>query len=96
MDSFKTSDWNNAFHPLIIDREKSMSNPCHIIKKASAFFEEYTVHLSPLKQQRIGMISYDVVCETGFELVFKSSHGYSACVTPETKTKLIEREWGNS
>jgi len=95
MDSFKTSDWNNAFHPLIIDREKSMSNPCHIIKEGSAFFEEYTVHLSPLKQQRIGMISYDVVCEMGFELVFKSSNGHSVCVAPGTTEKLVQRGWAS-
>jgi hypothetical protein len=53
-----------------------------------------SIHLvSPLKQFRSEIQSYEIICKEGLELVIKSSDGSPACVKPETKTKLIERGW---
>ncbi len=50
-----------------------------------------------LKTQIKNGISPDfLTCTDGFELIFKSSDNSPACVKPETKDKLFERDWGYS
>ncbi len=48
---------------------------------------------SPLKQVLKGILSSDVKCNAGLELMIKSSDGSPACVKPKTGLKLKERGW---
>ncbi len=50
--------------------------------------------MSPLKQIQAGILSDDVACRTGFELILKSSNGNPACVLPSTASKLVSAGWG--
>jgi len=52
--------------------------------------------LRPLHQFKAGVESNDIQCKDNFGVVIKTSDGSSACVTPETKQKLIERGWAKS
>jgi hypothetical protein len=49
--------------------------------------------LSPLKQFELGTPASKVICNQGFQLIFKTEDGLPACVRPETVQKLIERGW---
>lgn len=49
--------------------------------------------ISPLKQFKSGIKVNEIQCTADLQLVVKSSNGSPACVTPETKQKLIERGW---
>jgi hypothetical protein len=49
---------------------------------------------TPLKQVRSGIDASKVVCNQGFQLIFKKEDGSPACVKPDTAQKLIERGWG--
>ena len=49
--------------------------------------------LVPLKQFKDRNHLEDITCKEGMVLVMKASDGSPACVTPETKIKLIERGW---
>lgn len=49
---------------------------------------------SPLQQYRAESRD-DVKCQIGFELLRKASTGFTACITHETKTKLVKRGWGS-
>lgn len=51
------------------------------------------VDLPPLKQLGNGVLPSDITCADNLQLVFKSSDDSPACVTLETKQKLIERGW---
>ena len=51
--------------------------------------------LSPLKQMENGVLPMNVICKEGMQLVFKSTNGNPACVTPKTVEKLAERNWLN-
>jgi len=50
-------------------------------------------HKSPRSQIRDGILSTEVICKEGFELLLKISDGSPACVKPSTTQKLIERGW---
>ena len=50
-------------------------------------------HKSPRSQIRNGILSTEVICKEGFELLLKISDGSPACVKPSTTQKLIERGW---
>lgn len=47
---------------------------------------------SPLKQQDSGIPPNEVACDAGLDVVHKRN-GLAICVTPETKEKLIQRNW---
>lgn len=47
----------------------------------------------PLAQLRSGIISKDVTCKPGLELVTKAENDSPACVKPDTAQILIERGW---
>jgi len=49
--------------------------------------------LTPLAQLNIGILPFDIQCKSGLELVVKSSKESSACVTPSSVLKFIERNW---
>lgn len=49
--------------------------------------------LPPLTLYRGGIASDDIVCKDNLELILKASDNSPACVTSNTKTKLIERGW---
>lgn len=51
---------------------------------------------SPLQQTTHGVFLSEVECKTGNVLLIKSNQNNSACVTPETAKKLIDRSWGIS
>jgi len=53
-----------------------------------------TENLPPLKQVNNGILSADVICKEGFELIFKSTNNSPACVKAETAIILQERGWG--
>ncbi len=49
-----------------------------------------------LKQQmKTGILSFDVVCREGLQLIFKSTNGHPACVKSSTAEKLTERGWAS-
>jgi hypothetical protein len=48
--------------------------------------------LSPLKQFKIGILDNEIQCKESLIFITKYD-GSPACVTPETKQKLIERGW---
>ncbi len=52
--------------------------------------------LSPLKQFRSGVSLDDIHCKENLVLIMKSSTDSPACVTPDTKQKLIERGWAKA
>ena len=52
--------------------------------------------IPPLKQLNFGVLSHEIVCKDGFELILKSSNHNPVCVTLATATKLIERGWASS
>ncbi|TBR08507.1 MAG: hypothetical protein EPO62_06405 [Candidatus Nitrosotenuis sp.] len=52
-----------------------------------------TQYLPPKIQLELGMKPELVRCNQGLELAIKTSDGNPICVTPPTKSKLIERNW---
>jgi serpin B len=52
--------------------------------------------LSPLKQVRSGIDPNDVVCKSGFELVFRSNGSFPTCVKPTTASILVQRDWAST
>ena len=56
-----------------------------------------TAQFSPKEQTKLGFESWSITCKEGQSVLSQKKHffydGRFACVTPETKTKLIERGW---
>lgn len=52
--------------------------------------------IPPRKQVSSGTTPQDVICSEGLKLIFKLSNNSPACVTPDTKLKLIQRGWAIS
>lgn len=52
--------------------------------------------ISPLKQFQSGIISVNVKCKEGFQLITKNKDGSPACVAPQTAKALILRGWAHS
>ncbi len=56
-----------------------------------------TAQLSPRQQSDLGMESFFIQCKEGYQKLSQKEHqfydGRTACVTPETRDKLIERGW---
>lgn len=60
----------------------------------SQFYNEYSEFVPPPQQQlKNGFLPQQVICKDGLELIFKSTNGSPACVTPKTAEKLVERGW---
>lgn len=53
-----------------------------------------TTLLSPLEQFKSGIQASKVVCDQGFQLIFKRDDTSPACVKLDTAQKLFERGWG--
>jgi len=49
---------------------------------------------SPKEQRKIGILYHTVMCNNDFVLLLKWTSNKSACVSPQTAEKLIERNWG--
>ena len=49
--------------------------------------------LSPLTLYRAGISSDDIECRDSLKLILKASDNSPACVTSNTKAKLVERGW---
>ena len=63
-----------------------------------SFSNQFSVVMqSPLKQTKLGKETWSITCKEGLSVLSQKKHFFynsrSACVTPETKTKLIERGW---
>ena len=56
----------------------------------------YSYLLPPLQQIRQGTELIDIECKQNLHLVIKSEDSSPACLTTETKSKLIERGWAKS
>lgn len=56
---------------------------------------EPELFLSPKQQFKNGLLAFQIQCNEGLELIFKSSNGSPACVKPQTAEKLVERGWAN-
>ncbi len=52
-----------------------------------------TQSLPPLKIFNTGVSVKDVVCKDGLDLVEKKEDGSPACITPQTKSVLLDRGW---
>ena len=54
----------------------------------------------PLKQSKFGLVPESIRCKTGLEIVMQQSDGpgssRTACISSDTKSKLIERGWTNN
>jgi len=50
--------------------------------------------MTPLKQIANGVSPQEVICSEGFELIFKVTNGFPACIKPSNAMKLVERGWG--
>ena len=53
-------------------------------------------HIPTHKQLKFGILPEDITCHDNMELIFKDSDGSPACVTSETKLKLMERGWSST
>ncbi len=53
----------------------------------------YYYILSPLEQFQSGISPEEISCKVGLETAIKKSNGHPLCLTPDTKEKLIQREW---
>jgi hypothetical protein len=51
---------------------------------------------SPLKQFKNGTKPELVECNSGLSLIIKNNDGHPACVKPETKVQLIDRNWATN
>lgn len=49
---------------------------------------------SPFKQFKSGIAANDITCRQGLQLIFKFTDDTPACVTSQTKEKLLESGWG--
>ena len=52
--------------------------------------------LSPMKQTKLGIAINEIRCKDGLVQVFKKTDNSPACVSLETKAKLIQRGWAES
>ncbi|MCE9653181.1 MAG: hypothetical protein K8Q89_09065 [Nitrosarchaeum sp.] len=52
--------------------------------------------LLPLKQFKNGVKPELVECNSGLSLIIKNNDGHPACVKPETKARLIDRNWATN
>jgi len=72
-------------------------DPCvlEFFDKNIDWFDELDIfYPAPLKQIKSGLYPHEIKCKDNMELVFKATNSFPACVKPETKSKLIERGWG--
>lgn len=49
----------------------------------------------PLKQLRMGVDPHDIECMAGQVLVFRANDWLPACVSPQTHSILLERQWAS-
>ena len=49
--------------------------------------------LSPLKQFKSGISTYDIKCSDGYTLTIKSEDGHPACVKPGSVARLLQQGW---
>ena len=54
----------------------------------------FEYNTSPLKQFKSGISMDKIQCRDNLQLILKTSNNSPTCVKPETKTKLLERGWG--
>jgi len=59
----------------------------------SQIFGESFEILSPNKQISNGVLSSEIVCKSGFEIIFRPSDGMPACVKTSSFKKLVQRGW---
>ena len=52
-----------------------------------------TLSLTPVAQLNMGILPFDIQCDSGLELVVKPSRESAACVTSTSVLKLVERNW---
>jgi len=52
--------------------------------------------MSPREQIEHGVPPLAVVCNDGFQLIFKESNGLPACVKPDSIAALVTRGWAQS
>lgn len=75
------------------DTTKQFTDSMQFSKEFAKYKIYFGSFIAPLKQLEHGISPYAVQCNEGFELLFKSKNS-PACVTPDTKKKLIQRGWG--
>ncbi len=64
-----------------------------LVKHGSDFQGTPSLIFPPLEQVRYGVTLDNVVCINNLVLVLKNTDGVPACVTLDTKNKLVERGW---
>lgn len=50
----------------------------------------------PLEQFRSGIVSKDIICHNGFQLILKAENNHPACVTHNTAVRLMNLGWATS
>jgi len=58
-------------------------------------FAESSEVLPPLRQLSNGVLPSEVVCKSGFQIIFKSSDGIPICIKSSSVKKLLQRGWLN-
>jgi hypothetical protein len=74
----------------VVDKTKENSSDSSVRWGESAYNPDIK---SPLKQFKSGVPIYEIECKDDFVKVIKKSNGSPACIKPETKSKLIQRDW---
>jgi len=73
----------------------SSTNKIFITSMSTFSIIEQSKPSSPRDQFLQGIVTEDIVCKEGLELVFKSTNNHPACVKPSSVEKLIERGWAS-
>lgn len=92
----KTAPINNDYYLMLLDVKPYPTSQNPIQEKdykVTIYLERIGPNQSPLQQFRSGIPINEIQCKEGLELILRSSGGFPACVTPETKQKLVERGW---
>ncbi len=79
---FATSSENNFALQIMVNFHGSTPPPFN-----------FPYGLTPLKQFKLGIKPSYVQCKTDLQVIIKSENGSPACVTPQTKIKLVDLGW---
>lgn len=79
---------------MIDNNWKFVSGPFMDLSDIKNLPKQELQNISPLQQLKSGIPKDEIRCKEGFVIILKAVHGDPACVKPETKSKLMERKWG--
>ena len=91
------SSWSDSSPPIDIQNEQTLAIKQELLEKARQTIEPAQIVINyddpPRKQLRAGILSEEIKCKEGLDLVIKASSGFPACVKPQSKQKLLKVGW---